>query len=121
MNIPETLLYTKNHEWVRPIEGGFEIGITDYAQDALGDIVFVNLPEVGSTVAQDESICDVESVKAVSGIYAPLDGKVTAINEALLDAPEALNQDPYSAWLARFEGTVDAALLLTPTEYQAIL
>jgi glycine cleavage system H protein len=100
MNTPEDLRYSKEHEWIAVDGGRARVGITDYAQDALGDIVFVQLPEVGSTVAAMTSCAEVESTKSVSDIYAPLSGAIVEVNRALTDAPEALNADPYGAgWI----------------------
>ncbi len=102
MNTPKELKYAKTHEWVRfTSETECEVGLSDFAQDALGDLVFVNLPEVGAEAVQGETICDVESVKAVSDVYAPVSGTVTEVNEELLDSPEKINEDPYGAWLFR--------------------
>ncbi len=100
MNVPDDLRYTSDHEWTR-IEGGqLRMGITDYAQDALGDVVFVQLPEPGTKVAAGESFAEVESTKSVSDIYAPLSGTVVEINPDLADAPQRLNEDPYGeGWL----------------------
>ena len=116
MNIPNELKYTKSHEWLN--ENG-EIGITDFAQDALGDVVFVNLPEVGDAVFAGESFGDVESVKAVSDLISPVSGVVTEVNEALLDAPELLNTDPYGAWLIRVGEITDSEQLLDAEAYEA--
>jgi glycine cleavage system H protein len=120
MNIPDDLRYSVDHEWVR-IEGSrARMGITDYAQDALGDIVFVQLPVVGSEVALGGPLGEVESTKSVSEIYAPLAGMVTAVNDALADAPEKINQDPYGdGWICEVElvpGT-DPGTLLDPVAY----
>lgn len=101
MNIPSELKYAKSHEWVKEEGDTALVGITDFAQDALGDIVFVNLPQEGDPVTAGEAFGDVESVKAVSDLICPLTGVVTEVNEALLDAPEMLNSDPYGAWLIR--------------------
>ena len=102
MNTPSELRYTKTHEWVRTLgDGTLEIGLTDYAQEALGDLVFVNLPQPGDSVSAGESFGDVESVKAVSDVYSPVSGEVAQINEALLDSPQSLNQSPYEAWFIR--------------------
>src|SRR5215210_1957813 len=95
MQIPDDLRYSSDHEWIRVQDGRARVGITDYAQDALGDIVFVDLPEVGATVVAAAAISEVESTKSVSEIYAPLSGTVTEVNTALADAPERLNEDPY--------------------------
>jgi glycine cleavage system H protein len=104
MNVPDDLRYTSDHEWVRLEDGRVRIGITDYAQDALGDVVFVQLPEEGKVVAPGESFSEVESTKSVSDIYAPLAGRVTAINGDLADEPQRLNEDPYGeGWLCEIE------------------
>ncbi len=95
MLVPEDLRYSTDHEWVRLGEGRVRVGITDYAQDALGDVVFVDLPEVGKVVASGEVLGEVESTKSVSEVYAPVAGRVVGVNDALADAPERLNQDPY--------------------------
>lgn len=104
MNHPTDLLYSKSHEWVKFLDGETAlIGLTDYAQDALGDLVFVNLPEAGDEVTAGEAFADVESVKAVSDVFSPVTGVVAEVNEELLDAPEQMNKDPYGAWLVRVE------------------
>jgi glycine cleavage system H protein len=113
---PADLLYTSQHEWVRSgADGLARIGITDYAASELGDVVFVSLPQVGETVAAEDSCAEVESTKSVSPVYAPLAGVITAVNEALADAPEAINSDPYGeGWLFEVEisdpGTLEALL-----------
>ena len=95
MNFPEDLKYAKSHEWVKTLEDGTVlVGLSDYAQDALGDLVFVNLPEAGDEVTEGESFADVESVKAVSDVYSPVSGTVAEVNEGLLDAPESINEAP---------------------------
>ncbi|GGM25155.1 glycine cleavage system protein GcvH [Dactylosporangium sucinum] len=108
--IPEDLRYTAEHEWLAPAEAGaFKVGITHFAQDSLGDIVFVQLPEVGTTVGAGDSLGEVESTKSVSEIYAPVSGEVVAVNSALADAPELLNSDPYGeGWLVQLK-VADAA------------
>lgn len=122
MNLPEDFKYTKTHEWVRFLdEGSIEIGLSDYAQSELGDIVFVNLPQPGDRLTSGASFADVESVKGVSDIFSPLDGTVKEVNEALLSAPELINQSPYEAWLIRGTGTVPEGELLSATEYRALL
>jgi len=104
MNVPDDLRYTADHEWVRLEDGKARIGITDYAQDALGDVVFVQLPEPGATVKAGDSFSEVESTKSVSDIYAPVAGTVVEINTELVDAPERLNEDPYSeGWICIIE------------------
>jgi glycine cleavage system H protein len=111
MNVPADLKYTKSHEWVkREADGSVTIGITDHAQQALGDIVFLELPEAGRQVSAGEECAVVESVKAASDIYAPLAGEVIARNDAVLDAPESVNQDAYAAWLFKLK-PADAAQL----------
>lgn len=124
MNIPSELKYTNDHEWVRVSGTTARIGITDYAQDALGDVVFVAVPLIGATVSVGDSLGEVESTKSVSEIYAPLAGKVTAVNTALDDTPELLNSDPYGdGWLCDLEIT-DAsapASLLDAAAYRALI
>ncbi|MEG2204439.1 MAG: glycine cleavage system protein GcvH [Oscillospiraceae bacterium] len=121
MNLPNELLYSKSHEWVLfTDETTAKIGLTDFAQNALGDLVFVNLPQAGDEAVRDESIADVESVKAVSEVYSPVSGTVRAINEALLDAPEQINQDPYGAWLFEIGEITDRENLLTAAEYALV-
>jgi glycine cleavage system H protein len=111
MNIPETLRYTATHEWVREEpDGTLAVGITDYAQDALGELVFVEVPEVGRQVAAGDACAVVESVKAASDIYAPVAGEVAAANASLADAPGKVNQDPYGAWLFRLKPAAAADL-----------
>ena len=121
MNIPEDLQYTKSHEWVR-IEGDTAtVGITDHAQDELGDVVFVELPEEGDTFDAGESFGTVESVKAVSDLYAPVGGEVVEVNSALEDAPENINEDPYGeGWIVKLR-TTDEADLLSPEEYEKVV
>ena len=110
-NVPADLKYTKSHEWVRSLpDGNVEIGITDHAQAALGDLVFVELPSVGRKLLAGEACAIVESVKAASDVYAPIAGEVVAINETLASAPEQVNQDPYAAWLFRMRPSDPAAL-----------
>ena len=112
MNIPSNLKYTKSHEWVRVEgDGTITVGITDHAQELLGDLVFVELPEVGKEFAAEQEAAVVESVKAVSDIFAPVNGTVVEINETLNDAPEKVNQDPYGqGWIAVLELTDVAGL-----------
>jgi glycine cleavage system H protein len=120
-NIPDDLHYSKDHEWVR-VDGNVAIvGITDYAQDSLGDVVYVELPKVGDEFAANESFGSVESVKAVSEVFCPVSGEVVGINETLADTPEEVNQDPYGkGWMIRVQmgnpGEVDS--LLTAAEYE---
>jgi glycine cleavage system H protein len=104
MSIPNELKYTKSHEWVRlEADGTVTVGITDHAQEALGDIVFLELPDTGRTVKAGEECAVVESVKAASDIYAPITGEVVARNDAAIDAPESVNQDAYAAWLFKLK------------------
>lgn len=106
MNVPENLKYTADHEWIRLEGQRATIGITDYAQDQLGDVVFVDLPTVGQEVKAGDNLAVVESVKSVSDVYAPLTGRVVEVNQALSDAPEIINQDPYGqGWIAVLELT----------------
>ncbi len=119
---PEDLFYTKEHEWVRFEGETARIGITDFAQSELGDIVFVELPEIGSEIRRGETFGTVESVKTVSDLYAPLTGKVITVNEALTDTPETVNEDPYSGgWMIVVQLSSDSREgLLTAVEYQAL-
>lgn len=113
------LKYSKSHEWVRMDGDVAVIGISDFAQDALGDLVFVNLPQVGDDVTAGEAFGDVESVKAVSDLMSPVTGVVCEINEELLDAPENLNNDPYGAWIIKVDNITDTEELLDPASYEA--
>jgi glycine cleavage system H protein len=121
LNIPEDLQYTKSHEWVL-IEGDTAtIGITDHAQDELGDVVFVELPDEGATFDAGESFGTVESVKAVSDLYAPVGGEVVEVNSTLEDAPENINEDPYGeGWIVKLR-TADEPDLLSPDEYEKVV
>jgi len=102
--IKEGLYYTKDHEWAQVLEDGTVlVGITDYAQKELGDLAYVELPEVGKEVTKGDVLCEVESVKAVSEVYAPVSGEVIEVNEELEDAPEKINEDPYGAWIAKIK------------------
>ena len=112
MLYPVELQYSKSHEWVKVEDGVTVVGISDFAQNALGDVVFVNLPGEGDDVTAAEAFGDVESVKAVSDLICPVTGKVAAINEELLDSPELLNSDPYGAWIIKVEGITDKEELL---------
>ena len=104
MNLPDHLRYSSDHEWLKPEGSRARIGITDYAQDSLGDVVFVQLPAVGDTVAAGETIGEVESTKSVSDVYAPVSGSVVAVNDALVDSPQLLNDDPYGdGWICEIE------------------
>ena len=122
MTFPEELKYTKTHEWVRfTDEGTAYIGITDYAQDQLGDLVFVNLPAEGDDLTAGESFADVESVKAVSDVNSPVTGTVKEVNEDLADAPEKMNETPYEAWFVVAEGITDQVELMDAKAYEAFV
>jgi len=104
MNIPDELRYTEEHEWVRVADGEATVGITDYAQSELGDVVFVELPKIDRVLKRGDQLGSVESVKAVSEVYAPISGRVIAVNTDLVEKPELLNQSPYEeGWMARME------------------
>ena len=124
-NIPSDLKYTKSHEWVRQAQNGaLEIGITDHAQSALGDLVFVEVPDVGRALNAGEACAVVESVKAASDVYSPLAGKVVANNGALANKPELLNEDPYGAgWLFRLDAAGGASVsgLMSAGDYEKFL
>ena len=120
MNYPVDLKYTKSHEWIKMEDGVAVIGISDFAQDALGDVVFVNLPAVGDEVTAGEAFGDVESVKAVSDLISPVSGVVLEINEELEDSPENLNEDPYGAWIIKVENVTDEEELLSAEAYEAL-
>ena len=119
MTINPELKYSRDHEWVKEEDGLFVIGISDFAQDALGDLVFVNLPEVGDAVTAGEAFGDVESVKAVSDLLCPVTGTVAEINEELLDAPEKLNEDPYGAWIIKVSDVTASEDLLDAAAYES--
>jgi len=124
MQIPDDLRYSTDHEWIRVEDGKARIGITDYAQDALGDVVFVDLPEVGATVEAAASISEVESTKSVSDIYAPVSGTITEVNADLGEAPERLNEDPYGeGWICVIELTDPTQLdqLLSAADYRGLV
>ena len=116
---PEELKYAKTHEWLKEEDGVYVVGLTDFAQDALGDVVFVNLPAVDDEVKAGESLGDIESVKAVSDLISPVSGTVCAVNEELLDAPELVNQDPYDAWIIKVENITEEEELLDAAAYEA--
>jgi len=115
MNVPEQLRYSSDHEWVSRDGDIVRIGITDYAQDALGDVVFVQVPDVGASVAAGASFGEVESTKSVSDVYAPVGGTVVEVNEALADGPQALNEDPYG------DGWICTIRMSDPAEFDALL
>ncbi len=121
-NIPAELKYTASHEWLRlEADGTVTVGITDHAQEALGDLVFVELPEVGAHFEADKELAVVESVKAAADVYAPLAGTITETNDAVVDAPESVNQDAYAAWLFKMkpDNAADLDKLLDAAAYQA--
>jgi len=124
-DLPGDLLYTKEHEWLRrEDDGSVTIGVTDHAQAALGDFVYVELPETGQEVDSGGDMAVVESVKAASDVYAPIDGTVIAVNESLADDPEKINADPYEdGWIVKLQpsGDIDEGAFLTPDAYQSLL
>ncbi|MBA4809664.1 MAG: glycine cleavage system protein GcvH [Acidimicrobiales bacterium] len=124
MNVPENLMYTNDHEWILLDGSKGKIGITDYAQDALGDVVFVDTPSLGELVASGQTVSEVESTKSVSDIYAPLAGKIIEINAELDDSPELLNDDPYGdGWIFVIEFNDATAVqdLLSPQKYRELI
>lgn len=124
MNLPEELLYSEEHEWVKKEGNKVRVGITEFAQDELGDIVFVELPEVGDTLTADEPFGSVESVKTVSELYAPISGKVVETNEELEDSPELVNESPYEkAWMVVLEVADESELdnLLSAAKYKELI
>jgi glycine cleavage system H protein len=123
MNVPDTLRYTATHEWVRQeADGTLSVGLTDHAQDALGELVYLELPEPGRKLAAGEACAVAESVKAAADVYAPLAGEVVAVNAALKEEPASLNKDPYGAWLYRLKPApgADVAKLLDAAAYRSI-
>ena|ERR1035437_9014057 len=121
--IPQELMYTKDHEWAQVDENIVSVGITEYAQDALGEVVYVELPEEGEKVTQNEPFGVVESVKAVSDLFAPVSGTVVEVNEALIENPGSVNDDPYGeGWMIRIEldSEKELAALIPPTEYEKL-
>jgi glycine cleavage system H protein len=124
MNVPDDLRYTSDHEWVRLEDGRIRIGITEYAQDALGDVVFVQLPEPGAAVVLGDSFSEVESTKSVSDVYAPLAGRVVEVNTELADSPQRLNDDPYGeGWICVIEPDDPGAFgsLLDAQDYRTLI
>ena len=121
MNYPTDLKYSKSHEWIKEEDGRCVIGISDFAQDALGDVVFVNLPEEGDAVEAEGVFADVESVKAVSDIYSPVTGTVAEINEELLDAPEKINESAFDAWFIKVEDVTEQVDFMSAEEYEAFV
>ncbi len=121
MNFPKELLYSESHEWIQKLDNGnARVGLTDFAQHELGDLVFVNLPQPGDSMDVGDSFCDVESVKAVSDVYSPLTGTVAAVNEELLDAPQLINESPYEAWLVEVESVEEYGELMDADAYAAL-
>ncbi|HKM98599.1 MAG TPA: glycine cleavage system protein GcvH [Buttiauxella sp.] len=124
-NVPNELKYSKEHEWLRKeADGTYTVGITEHAQELLGDMVFVDLPEVGSTVSTGDDCAVAESVKAASDIYAPISGEIIAVNSELSDAPELINSEPYTAgWIFKIKASDESELddLLDATAYEALL
>lgn len=122
MSVREGYYFLKTHEWVKFLdEKTAIIGISDYAQDSLGDIVYISLPEQGDEVEANKSFCDIESVKAVSDVYAPVSGKIIEVNQALEDAPEQLNVSPFDTWIIKVEGSFDKSNLLDSEAYKQLL
>ena len=118
MVIPENLLYSKTHEWVLFIDGKARVGLTDFAQDALGDIVYFNLPSVGDEAVEGAAIGEVESVKAVAELCSPVGGAICAVNDALANAPELVNSAPYEHWIFEVENARHGDALLSPDMYR---
>jgi glycine cleavage system H protein len=123
MAYPSDLKYTKDHEWIRITGDTAEIGITDYAQQQLGDVVYVELPDVGRSIAEGQSFGSIESVKAVSELFAPMSGEVIEVNPSLRDHPEAVNQNPHSTWMLRLRLSDPAATaaLLDSSQYEGLI
>lgn len=117
-SVPAELKYTKSHEWVKEEGGLYVVGLTDFAQEALGDIVFINMPEEGDDVASGESFADVESVKAVSDVFSPVSGTVAEVNEELIDEPALINQEPYEQWLIKVKDVSDTEELMDAAAYE---
>ncbi len=114
LDFPETVRYTEDHEWAAVDDDTVRIGVSDYAQDQLGDIVFVEMPEIGDMFEKGDEFGTLESVKAVSELYLPMGGEVVAVNELLLDTPELINQEPYSSWIVEIRPT-------DPAEYDELM
>lgn len=124
MDFPQDLKYTKEHEWVKEEGGSVVVGVTDYAQDSLGDVVYVELPQEGADVTKDEPFGVVESVKAVSDLYSPVTGTVLEVNDSIVDSPEVINDEPYGdAWILKIELSEPSELdgLLSAEEYQSYI
>ena len=123
LNLPADLSYSDDHEWAKKTGETIKIGISDYAQDQMGDIVFVEMPEVGDTFEKGEEFGTLESVKAVSEVFIPLSGEIVAVNEALEDAPELVNEDPYGSWIIEIRPSVEDEFdkMLSPDQYLKLL
>ena len=122
MTFPAELKYSKDHEWVKMLDGTTAlVGITDFAQSELGDLVFINLPQEGDEVTAEESFCDVESVKAVSDVMSPCTGVIAEVNAELEDEPQLLNEDPYGAWIAKIKDISSFGELMSADEYEAFV
>lgn len=121
MEYPKELKYVKSHEWVKEEGDVIVVGISDYAQDALGDIVFVNLPEEGDDVSIGDAFADVESVKAVSDIFSPVEGTVKEVNEELVDNPALINEAPYDAWLIKVENVSEKEEMMDADAYEKFI
>jgi len=123
MNIPSDLLYTKDHEWIKIENGIATVGITDYAQGELGDIIFIELPEIGDSVQAKDSIGTIEAVKTVADIYSPMNGEISEVNVNLEDNPDSINTDPYdSGWIIKLNNlTSDDDSYLTPDQYKSLI
>lgn len=121
MKVLDGLKYSKSHEWVKDLgDGCILMGLTDYAQDQLGELVYINLPETGDSVTAGETFADVESVKAVTDVFSAVSGKVAEVNEDLLDNPQKVNEDPYGSWLVRVSDVADCGELMDGAAYQAL-
>ena len=121
MDYPQELRYTKTHEWLKEDGDTVLVGLTDFAQKELGDIVFINVPFEGDTVTAGTSFADVESVKAVSEVISPVSGTIVEVNETLVDTPEKINREPYAAWIVRVDDVSQREVLLSAEEYQAFI
>jgi glycine cleavage system H protein len=123
MSYPADLKYTKDHEWIRVSGDTAEVGITDYAQQQLGDVVYLDLPDVGRTIAAGDSFGSIESVKAVSELFAPMGGEVVAVNEALKNHPETVNKDPHGSWMVKVKlaNPAETAALMDASQYESTL
>ncbi|NLA77480.1 MAG: glycine cleavage system protein GcvH [Clostridiales bacterium] len=122
MSIPNDYFFTETHEWVKFTDNGTAlIGISDHAQEEMGDVAFVNLPSVGDAFAAGDTLCDIESIKAVSDVYCPVAGSIKVVNDELSDSPEKINEAPYDAWLVEIECNKDTSALMDAAAYEAFL